>query len=377
MNKLITPTILPIRNLFRSDHTTSIFTTGIITNRFITKSKDHDLKNNVNPISLPYKEIVPLSLKNYKIGNHSKHPNVTQKTKNEGKLAPPILMIHGLFGSKQNWISTGKEINDLTGRHVLGVDVRNHGETENADIHDYMHLTKDLIEFIEQKRKYDNHELSHDQLQSSHDTHNDKPTWENGAVLVGHSMGAKIAMLVSLLRPDLVSKLIVIDNSPISEPLDTNFELDLIGMCKVEMLQNNPETYQHKPAKTQLKEIDSLLKEYEPSKLVRMFLMSNLVKSSEKQIAGNLVFRIPVLNFLKQEVLSNIGDWPNTEVDGKTFSKPVLVMRGLKSGFVTDKHVEQDFPRYFQDIKVVDFDTGHWLVSDQSDKFVKEVVTFL
>ena len=48
-------------------------------------------------------------------------------------------------------------------------------------------------------------------------------------------MGAKVAMMVSLLYPSLVSKLVVVDNTPHSRPLNHQFYKDLLGMCEVEV----------------------------------------------------------------------------------------------------------------------------------------------
>lgn len=299
---------------------------------------------------------VELSFRVYKAGKH--HVNHTSKF--QGLHTSPIVMVHGLFGSKQNWVSVGKRITEITGKVTLGVDCRNHGDSPHSLPHDYMHLTSDLIRFLDKMRA----EAGNDK---------NKPNWKDGAVLVGHSMGAKVVMLTSLFRPDLVSKLVVIDNSPVDEQLDPQFLKDLIGMSRVEIEQRN--SLQGLTHKQQLKVIDKSLSEYEPSRLVRVFLMSNLDIDSDNKTSV-IKFKIPVLNLLKHNIYEKLGQWPQ-EVDHLRFNKPVLIMRGLKSSFVTDDYIQTAFPQYFSNISTIDFDCGHWLVSEQPEKFVNETVKFL
>lgn len=268
---------------------------------------------------------------------------------------PPVVLVHGLFGNKQNWMSVGKQLAGETGRLVVGIDTRNHGDLPHALPHDYPHMASDVIAYLEGLRQ-------DSPLSDKH-----KPDWGNGAVLVGHLMGAKVVMAVALERPDLVERLVVVDNSPVAERLDQQFYNDLEGMCEVQQQQQHAPPLPHKH---QLKRIDEVLAKYEPSRLVRVFLMSNL-KGSRKD--EPLQFRIPVLQLRDHDVLSRIEQWPDTS---RRFSKPVLVMRGLRSPFVQDRHL-QNFRQYFDHVSTVDFDCGHWLVSEQPTKFVKELKAFI
>lgn len=312
---------------------------------------------------LPTAKTVELSHRVYAAG---KHTEIGHTTKFQGPHSAPVVMVHGLFGNKQNWVSVGKRITQITGRLVVGVDARNHGDSPHSLPHDYLHLTHDLIRFLERMRADAGNEFA--------GSDGRKPNWKDGAVLVGHSMGAKVVMLASLLRPDLVSRLVVIDNAPASQKLDVQFLKDLIGMARVEVEQHQlTEKVLHKH---QLKAIDRILAEYEPNRLVRVFLMSNLDISTHDKTSV-ITFKIPVLNLLKHNVYETMGLWPDTAVEGLQFRKPVLIMRGLQSPFVSDSHLQQTFPQYFEHTSTADFDAGHWLVSEQPDRFVKEVVQFL
>ena len=86
----------------------------------------------------------------------------------------PVLILHGLFGSKRNWGGIAKQ---LSAKHrVLSLDLRNHGESPWAESMDYRDLAGDVAHFIER--------------------HGLEP-----CTVIGHSMGGKTAMMLALMRP--------------------------------------------------------------------------------------------------------------------------------------------------------------------------------
>lgn len=263
------------------------------------------------------------------------------------KTKAPLILIHGLFGAKQNYMSVGKDISSLTQREVIGIDMRNHGSAPHAAPHTYMAMARDTIEYLEKHIK--------------------RPV-----VLAGHLMGAKVSMLVALLHPELVEKLVVIDNSPASETLDIQFYKDLLGLCHVLRDKSLPGL----PKTTLQAKMDKILSKYEKDKLVRVFLMSNMCKRSSKHDDLPLKLRVPVLNFLKDDVLKELGHWPE-DVKGMVFKGPVRVMKAANSNFILEKTFKENFPRYFTDFHVSEFDCGHWLVSEKPEQFVQEMVEFL
>lgn len=89
--------------------------------------------------------------------------------------APPLLIMHGLFGSKANWNSLCKAfIKQLNPqRNVISVDARNHGDSAHNEAHTYHDLVED-IKFLM------------DDLNVGR------------ASLLGHSMGGRAVMLCAL-----------------------------------------------------------------------------------------------------------------------------------------------------------------------------------
>lgn len=284
-----------------------------------------------NLVPLVKEEAVGLHVVEYK----SKPPPIAENT--------PLVFLHGLFGSSLNFRSVGKVLSRTTRSASYGIDLRGHGLSPSEGPLSYLQMVDDVIETLEQ------HDLQ-------------------GITLVGHSMGAKVAMLVALLRPLFVDKLVVVDNAPVAAPLDKRFYYGLVGLAEVERsnldASANFKDYFH--------QADRILAKYEPSKLTRVFLLSNLVHDHESNKIRN-----PVMQFLKQDALKQVEQWPYEAVQGKVFTKPVKVMRGLESDFISEKNIQQDFPIYFPHAEYEDYTTGHWLISNQPNKFIESMQDFI
>ena len=62
--------------------------------------------------------------------------------------ASPILLSHGMLGSRSNWTSIAKQIHKRTGRRVVAMDARNHGDSPHTDQMCYASMAKDLERLI-------------------------------------------------------------------------------------------------------------------------------------------------------------------------------------------------------------------------------------
>src|SRR3954464_1518594 len=95
----------------------------------------------------------------------------------------PVIIMHGVFGSSDNWLTIAKE---LSKEHQLFlVDLRNHGQSPHSTEFNYAAMAGDLEELL-------------------HDNGIVKP------VIIGHSMGGKVAMKYASEYQNL-SKLVVVD----------------------------------------------------------------------------------------------------------------------------------------------------------------------
>lgn len=84
---------------------------------------------------------------------------------------PPVLFLHGLFGSKNNWRSVARQVSATTGRNCFCVDLRNHGDSPHSDAASSVTLAmaQDVKHFLQKENI-------------------------NRSVIVGHSLGGRVAL---------------------------------------------------------------------------------------------------------------------------------------------------------------------------------------
>jgi len=108
------------------------------------------------------------------------------------KNTPPLLILHGLLGSMDNWRSQAKRL--AQSRTIITIDLRNHGHSPHLAGMSYKEMAMDVIAV-----------LRHEKLAE--------------VDLLGHSMGGKVAMWLALHFPALISRLIIVDIAPKTYPL--------------------------------------------------------------------------------------------------------------------------------------------------------------
>ncbi|KAJ1935699.1 hypothetical protein FBU59_005300, partial [Linderina macrospora] len=171
---------------------------------------------------------------------------------------PPLVILHGLFGSKQNWRAIAKKLSAQLGRDTYSVDLRNHGDSPHMAPHTYSAMSGDIVRFIE------DHGLGR-------------------AVLVGHSMGGKVVMQTALENPEVVDMLVVDDMVPMQFRLAHDFA-EYVQMLK---------TIEDKNVESQ-KVADEMLETVEKDISVRQFLLTNMKKAREGAGKGTYKSRIPL-----------------------------------------------------------------------------------
>ncbi|WP_347253082.1 alpha/beta fold hydrolase [Leminorella grimontii] len=100
-----------------------------------------------------------------------------------------VVLIHGLFGSLDNLGVLARDLQDSY--QVLQVDLRNHGLSPWSEDMNYRAMAEDVLALLEQLELRD-------------------------VILVGHSMGGKVAMMITSLAPERVRRLAVIDIAPVA-----------------------------------------------------------------------------------------------------------------------------------------------------------------
>ena len=263
----------------------------------------------------------------------------------EGLSGKDIVIIHGLYGSSDNWFSIGKKLG--ANFHVFLIDNRNHGRSGNTDIHTYDSMEKDLFDFFEKQ-----------QIKK--------------AVVIGHSMGGKVAMLFAAIHPEKIEKLIIVDIAPVNylnSPDRGQYNQHL------KILQSLTEFQEKSKDFTNRTEIAGFLQ----GKLSNKTLVRFLLKSTYRDEKTKL-FRCRInTQIIKQslnEIIGGINEetmLPFSPISGY----PILFIKGELSEYITKKYlpvIQKIYPEYI--IKTIP-GAGHWLHAEQPNLFIKIVKEFI
>jgi pimeloyl-ACP methyl ester carboxylesterase len=239
----------------------------------------------------------------------------------------PILLLHGVFGSSDNLTGVAKSLSESF--CVYLIDQRNHGHSPHSQEFNYNLLTQDLLEFIE------SHQL-------------DQPT------VVGHSMGGKVAMNFALKHGDKLSKLVVVDIAPRYYPLHHQNILEALS-CEISAFSSRSE-------------VEQLLIPFLPEYSTRQFIMKNLYRKE----GGGFGWRIHV-----ESLKANIAEVGALIDSAQSFDKPVLVVKGEKSGYIKTEDLI-DFQRLFPKYRLREVPAaGHWVHAESPQGFLDAVMPFL
>lgn len=203
--------------------------------------------------------------------------------------------------------------------------------------------------------------------------------------LIGHSMGAKVAMTLALRSPQNYSALIPVDNAPVDAALKSDFGKYVNAMREIEEQQ---EKAQHGTGARIEKQSDAdkILAKYESDISIRQFLLTNLVKMPRKGSTPHKVgdhhhahkmelrFRIPLQTLAKS--LPAMADFPFKDPDVARFEGPTLVVRGTKSHYVSDETLPL-IGRFFPRFELLDCDCGHWVMAEKFEEFRAGVVEWV
>jgi pimeloyl-ACP methyl ester carboxylesterase len=235
-----------------------------------------------------------------------------------------LLIAHGLFGSARNWGSIAKTL--ASGRPVLTVDMRNHGESFWADTHSYPELANDLAEVVD--------------------------AYGGRADIVGHSMGGKAAMALALSHADRVGRLIVADIAPVTYRHSQMPYLQAMRTVDLSRVDSR-------------KDADRQLAEYVPELAIRAFLLQSLDVNGGR-------WRLN-LDTLERE-MDTVTAFPDI---GGAFEGSTLFVSGGESDYVRPEHRETIKARFPKARMVKIPGAHHWLHAEKPREFEATVAAFL
>jgi pimeloyl-ACP methyl ester carboxylesterase len=172
-------------------------------------------------------------------------------------------------------------------------------------------------------------------------------------ILLGHSMGGKVAMQVAQINANLLSKLMVVDMGIKEYPPHHQHILNGIHSVKLEGV-------------TSRSDAEKQLSNYIEAEGVKQFLLKNLYWKEK----GNLAWRmnVSVIENAMSEILSEL---PKIEV-----MIPTAFIRGELSNYVLDDDIPE-IEELFPDSQLFTIkNSGHWVHAENPEEFVDSVLSF-
>lgn len=240
----------------------------------------------------------------------------------------PLIIIHGLFGSLDNWLTIGKAFAKT--HKIFLIDQRNHGKSPHDEEFCYQAMVADLKEFIE-------------------DQHLEKVS------ILGHSMGGKTAMLFAVLHPELLEKLIIVDIGPKYYAPHHQTIIKALTSFDLATLKSRGEA-------------DKIMAQTITDVSIRQFLLKNLGRNEAKQFEWKI--NLPVI----VKHINNVGEGLADEAN---FGGSTMFIRGDRSDYILDEDmdaIQQKFPN----AQLVTIQgAGHWVHAEQPEALYNAVTNFL
>jgi pimeloyl-ACP methyl ester carboxylesterase len=239
-----------------------------------------------------------------------------------------LIILHGLFGSADNWFSIAKELEKDNTLYL--VDQRNHGDSPHSEDWNYQVMAEDLNELMENEG-----------IES--------------AYLMGHSMGGKTVMAFALQYPEKVKKLIVADIAPRYYPLHHQVILEGLNAIPIDQIKSR-------------KDADDILSGYIKNMGIRQFLLKSLGRNEK----GGFEWKINLKTIT--EKIEIVGE----EIDSdQSFDNPTLFMGGENSDYIKESD-KSDISRLFPNSNIIYIkNAGHWLHAEQPGAVIEAVRAFL
>ncbi len=239
----------------------------------------------------------------------------------------PLLILHGLFGSSDNWQTIGKK---LSGNYsVYLIDQRNHGHSPHNDQISYDLMADDLYYLTEAENLKDIN-------------------------LLGHSMGGKTAMRFTQKYPSIVSNLIVADIGRKKYPMHHDQIIKGLSAIDLNTIKSRNESRE-------------ILTKYVSEESLLQFLLKNLYWKTKGQLAWRMNLPIIIRN-LKQ-ILS--------EIPSEIVLTPTLFLKGEKSNYIEENDfndIMYHFPN--SEIETI-YNAGHWLHAENPLDFYELIMDFI
>ncbi|KAG0286394.1 hypothetical protein BGZ98_005116, partial [Dissophora globulifera] len=193
--------------------------------------------------------------------------------------------------------------------------------------------------------------MANDVIQFLEDQHLEKP------IVIGHSMGGKVAMNMALLHAPL-DRVIVVDMAPVKVKLSSDFARYVVNMKEIQLANVKKQS-----------DADAIMQKAVPELGVRQFLLTNLKRNAS---GDGYSFRIPLETLGGS--LEKLGQFDFVAGQDRYEGK-ALFIKGNRSGYVKDKE-EKLIKEFFPHARIEGLDTGHWVHAQKPEEFLQLVTDF-
>ncbi|ODV64070.1 alpha/beta hydrolase ASCRUDRAFT_68096 [Ascoidea rubescens DSM 1968] len=259
----------------------------------------------------------------------------------------PILFIHDIFGNKNLY---SKEVDELSQR--LETPVYNINLPYNLLNKNLLDLSKIFSYQIDQNLKL------------------------NKFNLIGYGFGGKLSMIFSLLNPDQVDKLVIVDEIPkmnnqlVIEDFKTYLNvLDHI-VNDLKLSKSN---------KSWVEISQDYISKSITDPAIQNYLLLNLTNArNSTHSSKHIESKIP-LDLIGQTIHNkNLVDWPEKKLNNRQFNNNTFFLLGKSSKYLKNQGVfTNDVFNYFPNNKIEYLNTSHFLIEEQSTTFVNKVCGYL
>jgi len=249
---------------------------------------------------------------------------------------PPLIILHGLYGSSDNWVTIAKSLGDLFTIYLP--DQRNHGQSPHDNIHDYDSMRNDLFE------------LAYDLKL-------------NKFFLAGHSMGGKTAIAFALKWPEMINGLLIADISPF-----INDNTKLVSYDQHSTILNSILSIDLSTISTRA-QAESVMKGKISSDKIRGFILKNLQRNAENRFAWKLNVSSLLANL--EKIMEGIG--LREECVQPVTGFPVIFLKGEKSDYLPSVDMI-DILKVFPSSEFFEIaNAGHWIHADRPDEIINHL----
>jgi len=241
----------------------------------------------------------------------------------------PFLILHGFLGMSDNWKTIGNKFAE-DGYQVHLIDQRNHGRSPHTSEMNYQVMAQDIKNYCDENSL-------------------------NDIILLGHSMGGKVAMQVAGDFSSLIQKLIIVDIGPKYYPPHHHEILKGLNALDDQVITSRGDA-------------GDFLAKFIPDTGTRLFLLKNLYWKTKEKLSLRL--NLEVLSKAAEDIGMGLSE--NIQ-----FSKPTLFIRGGNSNYIINDDISL-IKKHFSNSSIQTIEgAGHWVHAEKMTDFYLKASEFL